>query len=195
MRDTPIDRIMTPNPTTLGPAESAANAQALLESDGIHHIPVVDNGRLVGIVSSADLLKLYMLDEQGSLSCHATVAQIMEPSPMVLAETAMLRDAAEKLIAGGFHALPVVDADHVLVGIVTSTDLIDALLKSIPVGDGSIIEVPKHNLSDVIEHNKVLREVCEAAEHYVRSGHAEHEHSILLKCLAKVRGSEETVAL
>lgn len=195
MRDAPIDRIMTTDPMTVGPGDTAAKARQLLESAGIHHLPVVDNGKLVGIVSSADFLKLYMLDEQATLSARATVSQIMELRPSVLTRNARLRDAAEQLVAGGFHALPVVDAKHCLVGIVTSGDLIDALLKSLPQGDGSIIETPEHDLADVIENNRKLRQACDAAELYVRSGHAEHEHSVLIKCLAAVRRAKEAVAL
>ena len=195
MRDVPIDRIMTPDPTSVGPGDSATRARHIFETSAIHHLPVVDNGKLVGMVSSADLLKLYMLDEQAMLAAHATISQIMELRPKALKATAKLRDAAEKLVAGGFHALPVVDANNGLVGIVTSSDLIEALLKSLPVGDGSIIEAPKHDLGDMLEHNRKLQEVCKAAEHYVRSGHAQHEHSVLVKCLAAVRRTTEAVAL
>ena len=193
MRDTSIDRIMTINPVMIGPGDSAAKARELLKTSGIHHLPVVDNGKLVGIVSSADLLKLYVLDEEVALSALATVSQIMELNPVALTETATLRDAAEKLMKGGFHALPIVDADRNLVGIVTSVDLIDALLKSLPVGDGSIIKAPEHSLSDLIEYNRLLQQVREAAELYVRSGHGEHEHSVLIKCLAGVRRHKESV--
>ena len=195
MRDLPIDRIMTTDPTTIGPEESAAQARDLLKSERIHHLPVVDNGKLVGIVSSADLLKLYMLDEQTTLSAHATVSQIMELRPRVLGATATLRDAANALAAGGFHALPVVDANNDLVGIVTSSDLIDALLKSLPIGDGSLIEAPEHDLANVVEQNKKLQRLYDAAELYIRSGNAEHEHSVLVKCLAAIRGSKEPVSL
>ena len=193
MRDTSIDRIMTTEPVMIGPGDSAAKARELLETSGIHHLPVVENGKLVGIVSSADLLKLYLLDEDVPLSALATVSQIMELNPVVLATTATLRDAAQKLMGGGFHALPVVDADRNLVGIVTSVDLIDALLKSLPVGDGSIIEAPAHGLSDLVEDNRLLQQVCQAAELYVRSGQGEHEHSVLVKCLDDVRRRTESV--
>jgi CBS domain-containing protein len=193
MRDTPIDRIMTTDPVIIGPGDSAAKARNLLETSAIHHLPVVDNGRLVGMVSSADLLKLYVLDEDVALATLATVSQIMELDPVVLSAAATLRDAAEKLMKGGFHALPVVDADRSLVGIVTSVDLIDALLKSLPVGDGSIIEAPAHRLSDLMEDNRLLRQVCKAAELYVRSGHGEHEHSVLIKCLDDVGRRTATV--
>ncbi|MBT8090662.1 MAG: CBS domain-containing protein [Gammaproteobacteria bacterium] len=193
MRDTSIDRIMTTNPVMIGPEDSAAKARELLQTSAIHHLPVIDAGKLVGIVSSADLLKLYVLDEEVALSSLATVSQIMELNPVVLATTATLRDAAEKLMNGGFHALPVVDDDRNLVGIVTSVDLIDYLLKSLPVGDGSIVEAPEHSLPDLIEGNRLMQQVCDAAELYVRSGHAEHEHSVLIKCLAAVRDRKAPV--
>lgn len=193
MRDTSIDRIMTINPVMIGPGDSAAKARELLETSAIHHLPVVENGRLVGIVSSADLLKLYVLDQEVALSALATVSQIMELKPVVLTTTATLRDAAEKLMSGGFHALPVVDDDRNLVGIVTSVDLIDALLKSLPVGDGSIVQAPENDLSDLMEDNRLMLQACDAAELYVRSGHAEHEHSVLIKCLADLRRHKESV--
>jgi CBS domain-containing protein len=184
---------MTINPVMIGPGDSAAKARELLETSAIHHLPVVENGRLVGIVSSADLLKLYVLDQEVALSALATVSQIMELKPVVLTTTATLRDAAEKLMGGGFHALPVVDDDRNLVGIVTSVDLIDALLKSLPVGDGSIVQAPEHSLSDLMEDNRLMLQACDAAELYVRSGHAEHEHSVLIKCLADLRRHKESV--
>ena len=47
MRDIPIDRIMTPDPATIGPNDTAARARRLLESNVIHHLPVVEGERLV----------------------------------------------------------------------------------------------------------------------------------------------------
>lgn len=195
MRDTPIVRIMTANPLTIGPSDSVAAARSLFESHGIHHLPVVDGDKLVGIVSSSDLLKLFMLDDQAALLANASVRQIMEVSPITIESTATLRDAAEKLKAGRFHALLVIDEDRRLAGIVTSGDLIDALLKSLPVGDGSIVEAPDRSLSDLIEDNRKLRKVYEAAELYVRSGHNEREHSVLMKRLADISRKSRSVAL
>ena len=132
MRDIPIDRIMTPDPATVGPQDSAARARRLLDSNVIHHLPVVEGGRLVGMVSSSDLLKLYLLDDKLPIHERATVDQIMETNVVVIDREATLRDAAEKLCMGGFHALPVVDRRKRLVGIVTSSDLIGELLEHLP---------------------------------------------------------------
>lgn len=188
MRDKSIVRIMTTDPATVSVAESAAKAMHVLETEAIHHLPVVDDGRLVGIVSSSDLLKLYLIDNASPALESIPVGQIMQKDPIVIASNANLRDAAEMLSTGSFHALPVVEADGMLVGIVTSTDLIQHMLMQIPVGDGSLAEVSTAALQT---RNRVLEEVCRAVELYIRSGHAEHEHSVLLKKLAASRVSDD----
>jgi len=132
MRDVPIDRIMTVDPATVGPQDTAAEARHLLETNAINHLPVVEGERLVGIVSSSDLLKLYLLDDKLPFFSAATVDQIMETKLIVLGRQATMREAAEKLSMGGFHALPVVDRRRKLLGIVTSSDLLGELLQHLP---------------------------------------------------------------
>ena len=132
MRDFPIDRIMTADPATVGPHATVIEAQGLLDNNAIHHLPVVEGERLVGIVSSSDLLKLHLLDDHLSIYERITVDQVMETNVVVLHEKATLRDAAEKLCMGYFHALPVVDRRRRLRGIVTVSDLMGELLKQLP---------------------------------------------------------------
>ena len=218
MRDIPINRIMTPNPVTVGPGDSITTAQEILRSRDIHHLPVVDDGVLVGMFSASDLFKLYPLRDRQSALESVKVGQVMDPEPVTLGLQADLIDVATVLNTGSFHALPVVDSDTVLVGIVTTTDLINHLLMQIPRGDGSATEghdrrrtgrvsdadiaaalrLAKATLesgksgkmAEVViylrEQNRLLKEVCAAAEHYMRSGHAEHEHSLLRKALDQV---------
>ena len=128
MRDIAIDKVMTSDPATVSPQSSAAEARRLLESNVIHHLPVVEGNRLVGIVSSSDLLKLHLLDDQMAIFTRATVDQIMETNVTVLGKNSTLREAVEKLSMGNFHALPVVDRKRRLLGIVTSTDLLSELM-------------------------------------------------------------------
>jgi len=119
---------MTSDPATVSPQSSAAEARRLLESNVIHHLPVVEGDRLVGIVSSSDLLKLHLLDDKMAIFARATVDQIMETNVTVLGKNSTLREAVEKLSMGNFHALPVVDRKRRLLGIVTSTDLLNELI-------------------------------------------------------------------
>lgn len=131
MRDIPIDHVMTPDPATISPQSSAAEARRLLNSNVINHLPVVEDGHLVGIISSSDFLKLHFLDGTLPIVSDATVSQIMETKVIVVNKDATLRDAAEKLSVGGFHALPVVDRKRRLVGMVTSSDLIGVLVSQL----------------------------------------------------------------
>jgi CBS domain-containing protein len=128
MRDIPIDQVMTPDPAAVSPQTPAAEARRLLNSNVINHLPVVEDGRLVGIVSSSDFLKLHLLDGKLQIVANATVSQIMETKVVVVRDNSTLREAAEKLSVGGFHALPVVDRKRRLVGIVTSSDLVGQLV-------------------------------------------------------------------
>ena len=128
MHDIAIDKVMTSDPATVSPQSSAAEARRLLDSNVIHHLPVVEGDRLVGIVSSSDLLKLHLLDDKLALFTRATVDQIMETNVTVLGKNSTLREAVEKLSMGNFHALPVVDRKRRLLGIVTSTDLMNELM-------------------------------------------------------------------
>lgn len=222
MRDIQIRRIMTTNPATLGPNDPIAAAIKLLESDAIHHLPVVENDLLEGIVSSSDLLKFHLLDGDSALLSETPVRQIMEDHPVTLDSGASLLDAATRLTMGGYHALPVIEADRSLVGIVTSSDLIKYLMQHIPRGDGSIHvnvdskpdsdafagdlsdrsrkgEQPVESgddmkklgqtLLDLRNQNRLLHNVWQAAEHYLRSGQAAREHTVLAKCLADIRNS------
>lgn len=210
---------MTTNPVTIRAEDSVVTAKDLLEAHGIHHLPVVADGILVGILSSSDFLKLHVLRDRTKALAAISVSQIMEAEPVTLDVFADLVDVAAKLSEGGFHALPVVEADNVLVGIVTSSDLINHVLMQVPRGDGSLregapveagsrlsdaeltstmraakeaVQTGKYDpqaasLVHLAEQNRLLKAVSKAAELYMRSGHGEHEHSVLIKTLADVQ--------
>ena len=193
MRNESINRIMTVSPAMLAPGDLLAKARELFESNGIHHVPVVDNGELVGILSASDLLTLRLLKDVNAALEKVTVAQFMHPNPVLLHSDVSLRDAAEKFSAGEYHALPVVDEDGAVVGIVTTSDLVQYLLQHLPRGDGSI-QKDASDLRNLAEENRLLKAACDAAEHYMRSGHADHEHSVLVKRLDDLRRVSGTLA-
>lgn len=222
MRDIAIDRVMTTKPAAVEPTVPISTARRLLEPGRIHHLPVVEQGLLAGIVSTSDLLKFHLLQGGAESADETPVAQIMEVNPVTLESNASLRDAANKLSVGGYHALPVIEPDRTLVGIVTTSDLITHLLQQLPSGDGSIRPeessgpsqpIDDEELSRVMQQaeqavesggepanisrillrlrdrNRSLKKACHAAELYMRSGHGEREHSVLIKCLSDLRGT------
>ena len=189
MRNQSIDRVMTESPVTVASGDALSKVRNLFESTGVHHMPVVDNGQLVGILSASDFLKLHLLKRINESLDKVTVGQLMHPNPVVLRAGANLRDAAEKFATGEFHALPVISDDGTVAGIVTTSDLVQYLLQHVPRGDGSIQE-DSNNAGDLVAENRLLKSVCDAAEHYMRSGHADREHSVLVKSLDALRKSK-----
>ena len=188
MRNQSIDRVMTTSPVTVSPDDTLAQARKLFESAAVHHIPVTENGQLTGILSASDFLKLHLLKDIDDSLDKVLVRQLMQPNPVVLRSGANLRDAAQEFSSGAFHALPVVDDDGALAGIVTTSDLVQYLLQHVPRGDGSIVEDTR-KVQALAPDVRLMKAVCDAAEHYMRSGHADREHSVLVQRLDALRRS------
>lgn len=66
---TRLDQVMTAAPATLGRGHSAVEALRLMRDGGFRHVPVVDDGRIVGVLSHGDAqgLELAQLDEETGL--------------------------------------------------------------------------------------------------------------------------------
>lgn len=131
----PIQQVMTRQVHSVHSHQKVSDVTALLRNMPIHHVPVVDGRKPVGIISSADILRLTF--DQGATDTRAldalldhqfTVTGIMTQNPKTLPENASVKDAAELLADGSLHSVLVVDGDGGLAGIVTSADLIRFLL-------------------------------------------------------------------
>jgi acetoin utilization protein AcuB len=135
MKDIPIAELMNSPLVTVGPDQDLNVAVALMEQRNVHHLLVLDRGRLAGIVSSSDLLKLTLLHRPDAGAHDSTaeslglaVRDIMQTQVAVVRQNSSLREVARALALGGFHALPVLAIDGTPLGIVTSSDLIALLL-------------------------------------------------------------------
>ena len=66
---TPLALVMTPEPQTIGPKATAIDALRAMNDGGFRHMPIVDDGHIVGIVSRGDFqgLELDRLEEETSL--------------------------------------------------------------------------------------------------------------------------------
>ncbi len=186
---------MTSPPVVVSPDETLDAAVALMEQRGLHHLLVVDRDRLVGILSSADLLKLALLrrpdDELGpaapARSLDLRARDVAQTRVAVLRENASLKEAARALSLGGFHALPVLAIDGTPVGIVTSSDLVGLLIDQIE-RDGSpgvSRDPPSGESRDGLPSH--LLEVLRSAEIYLHSGQSEQQHARLTRAVARAR--------
>ncbi len=124
---------------TLTPEDSMESAIVLERRCRIRHIPIVESGTLVGIVTDRDLKRaapspLTGTDQQEyeRVTRGTPVRQIMTRSPMTISPDAPLKDAVRILCEKKFGALPVVEAGA-LIGIITETDMLRAFLKILEV--------------------------------------------------------------
>lgn len=62
-RETRVSEIMTPNPTCVSPADTVADCMQLMTENRFRHLPVVEDGDLVGLISIGDVVRA-VIDEQ-----------------------------------------------------------------------------------------------------------------------------------
>jgi CBS domain-containing protein len=201
MRNVTIARVMTPAPATVPPTASVAEAERLMRERQCHHVPVVAARKVVGMLATHDLMKALVLrpdagDAETELLRRSYlenlhVEDVMQRNVRVLTETATLLDAARALGTGALHALPVVAADGHLVGIVTSSDVIQALADDLEHGVGDRAArptTPTPSMADVADPQvRALRDVYRAVRNYLSSGQAEVEHTRLVQAADRAR--------
>jgi CBS domain-containing protein len=118
-----VARVMTPSPVTIGPGDSLAVARDRMLDAGIRHLPVVDGGRLVGIVSDVDLPA-----HRGRFA-HTRVDAAMTPDPVVIGRGATIADAARLMLERRVRALPVVEGTQ-LVGVLSVVDILEDYVRA-----------------------------------------------------------------
>ncbi|MFY7758684.1 MULTISPECIES: CBS domain-containing protein [Flavobacterium] len=131
----PVTSIMTKNVIKLNVTDDLTKAETLFKKHHIRHIPVVNGNRIVGMLSLTDLLRISFADavddeaQEVDVTVYNmfTVEQVMARNLVKVSPETSIREVAEILATKEFHALPVV-MDELLVGIVTTTDLIKYLL-------------------------------------------------------------------
>ncbi len=143
--------LMTPNPLSLRADATAREAAAFLTTKGFSAAPVIDEtGRPVGVLSRADLVvheaektdlpgstaeyfeKLdltarpgrFPTTEPGAVADRARVRDLMTPAVFAVAPEASAYKVVEQLLALNVHRLFVVGADGVLVGVISTTDVL-----------------------------------------------------------------------
>ena len=134
-RGTPISAIMTKDVITLNTTDSLETAELLFKKNHIRHIPVVSGKEIIGMLSYTDLLRISFADAVDEHEEYVdtvvynmfTIEQVMEKNLVSVKPRTSIKEVAQILAKKEFHALPVAENDK-LVGIVTTTDLINYLL-------------------------------------------------------------------
>ena len=132
----PISKIMTSNVVTLNRKDSLNTAEMLFKTHKIRHIPVVDKDILLGMLSYSDLLRISFADavyeDEETVDTVVynmfTIEQVMEKKLVSVSSKTTIKEVASILSKKDFRALPITENEK-LVGIVTTTDLLNYLLK------------------------------------------------------------------
>ncbi|UQZ90226.1 hypothetical protein C4J81_13850 [Deltaproteobacteria bacterium Smac51] len=125
---------MTKDPVTIAPDALIADAARIMKERGFRRLPVMDNGKLVGLVTYRNILEAQpssvstlSVHEARYLATKVLVKDVMRKNPITVGPD---DDVLTALLEGhqkGLGAYPVVDGDK-LVGIVTATDLFDLVI-------------------------------------------------------------------
>lgn len=141
--------IMTPDPITVAPHAGVVEAARLMTDNNVGALPVVTEGRLVGLVTEGDLIMqdvrieyptyIQLLDgfimyppaharfeHELKKAVAATVEDVMTAEPVTVSADAPIEDVATLLSERDVSRLPVLDGDR-LVGIVSKHDIVRAI--------------------------------------------------------------------
>lgn len=132
-----VQERMTRNPLTVAPSTPALEAAARLKVSRLHVLPVVENGKLVGVLKERDLEEAAArrAEEHGDhlpylvsrfLLQDLLVGDVMAASTAELSPIMTLAEAAKQMLQHGVMGLPVVHGG-LLIGVITVTDLLGAL--------------------------------------------------------------------
>ena len=116
-----IVNLMTSDPETIRSHDTLSKAKSMMDAGNFRRLPVVDEGRLVGIVTERDLHKY-----AGFLQ-STRVNAAMRTALITVTPSNTVEDAARLMLKHKIGGLPIVASGR-LVGIVTTTDLLRAFL-------------------------------------------------------------------
>ena len=143
-----VDEVMSVAPLTLTPANSLADAQAMMEAQHIRHIPIVDDaGAVVGLVTHRDVLAAsasnLKAESNQQSPANVLISEFMTRDVASVNKSAGLRQAALYLEQHRYGCLLVIDNDQ-LEGIVTDSDFVAVainLLEQIESTEPSAVEL------------------------------------------------------
>ena len=116
-----VGRLMSSELYTVPPdtlVEQAA--EAMLDRDIGSVVVVDDEGHLEGLLTTTDFVRIVA---ERKPKDKTPVSAYMTTDVVTTTARTSIRDAADAMVAHGFHHLPVVDDDDVVIGIITTTDL------------------------------------------------------------------------
>ena len=110
-------KFMSTSPVTIGPAALRGEALAMMRAKRIHHMPVIEGGRVVGLVTEGDLVEL----APGS-DAKANVKTLMRPKPYMVSPESPVDEVVREMATHRYGSAAVVVDNGRVVGMFTATD-------------------------------------------------------------------------
>jgi acetoin utilization protein AcuB len=125
---------MTKEPVTVAPGDLLSDAERKMKAGGFRRLPVVSNGKLMGIVTERDLR-----EHRGHLE-RTRINGVMTENPITVAPNTVLEDAAQIMLKQQIGGLPVVEGGQ-LIGIITASDVMHAFLDMMGASNGGSVRL------------------------------------------------------
>jgi CBS domain-containing protein len=119
-----VGELMTRDLVTLAENQNLNQADELLRLHRIRHLPVVRNGKLVGLVTHRDLLKAAAQRGSDPAKQPLWASDVMVRDVKTVRPDTPTRDAVKLMLHNKYGCLPVVGADGELMGILTEADMV-----------------------------------------------------------------------
>ena len=126
---------MTSNPFVISPDQTIPEAHEMMTKNGVKRLPVVHNGKLIGVVSKGDIARMspskattFSVGEITYLLSKTKVSQVMAKDPLTISPDALLEEAAIMMRDHDIGFLPVMDNGK-LVGVITESSIFDAFIE------------------------------------------------------------------
>jgi len=119
-----VRRIMTKNPAVVHPGDRIKDVSDMMVKNRLQQLPVVDEGKLVGIITSYDLWR-----DTRNVTQNKQIKDVMNTNVVKIAPKDKVGTAAELFMDRRFKSLPVVNLRNELKGVITAFDVIKHILK------------------------------------------------------------------
>ncbi len=125
---------MIQNPFTISVDSDAKAAMDLMEKHNLKSLPVIEKGKLIGILTKEDIMGQFLCDNKGCRYKEQTpIIDIMTKKVFTVKEDDYIEKAVLLLKERNISTVPVVDNNDSIVGIITRTDAFNAFLDSLGV--------------------------------------------------------------